>query len=82
MLSERGLAWRKLPLELVHWVRLGNGCVRAISSGIEASPVKGIIWRPLVLRHCLDAMPLIVLVVSVVGVRSESSMPNSPTTSG
>ena len=56
--------------------------MRAISSGIEASPVKCIIWRPLVLRHCLDAMPLIVLVVSVVGVRSESSMPNSPTTSG
>ena len=56
--------------------------MRAISSGIEASPVKGIIWRPFVLRHCLDTMPLIVLVVSVVGVRSESSMPNSPTTSG
>ena len=56
--------------------------MRAISSGIEASPVKGTIWSPLVLRHCLDAITLIVLVVSVVGVRSESSMPNSPTTSG
>ena len=63
-------------------MRFGKWLVRALLSEIEVSPTNGVICRPLVLRHCFDATPFMVLTVSVVGVKSDSLMSSSPVTSG
>ena len=87
LIGNLGAKWERPGIEETSGVgislmRLGNWLVRALSSEIVVSPTNGIICRPLVSRHCFDATPFMVLTVSVVGVRSDSSMPNSPTTSG
>ena len=88
LIGNLGAKWERPGIEEtssgvgISLMRLGNWLVRALLSEIGVSPTNGIICRPPVLRHCFDEMPSMVMVFSVVGSRSDSSMPNSPTTSG